>query len=106
MGGSVGAGTLLGLDVAVVYADREHSANLAYLTGFDPRFEEAILIVAEGKAPVMLAGPENLGLAAAAKIDAEVLLYPPLGLLGQDRSQTPPLRELLARGGIAAGQRF
>lgn len=28
----------------VVYADREHSANLAYLTGFDQRFEEALLV--------------------------------------------------------------
>ena len=32
-----------GFDRLVVYADREHSANLSYLTGFDPRFEEAIL---------------------------------------------------------------
>ena len=32
-----------GYDRLVVYADREHSANLSYLTGFDPRFEEAIL---------------------------------------------------------------
>ena len=31
-----------GLDQLVVYADREHSANLSYLTGFDPRFEEAL----------------------------------------------------------------
>ncbi|MFH0751642.1 MAG: hypothetical protein V2B17_07380, partial [Chloroflexota bacterium] len=30
-----------GYDRLVVYADREHSASLAYLTGFDPRFEEA-----------------------------------------------------------------
>ena len=30
----------------VIYGDREHFANLAYLTGFDPRFEEAVLIVA------------------------------------------------------------
>ena len=29
----------------VVYADREHFANMAYLTGFDPRFEESILII-------------------------------------------------------------
>ena len=29
----------------VVYGDREHFANLAYLTGFDPRFEESLLIV-------------------------------------------------------------
>jgi hypothetical protein len=29
-------------DRFVVYADREHSASLAYLTGSDPRFEEAL----------------------------------------------------------------
>ena len=34
-----------GYDRLVVYADREHSANLSCLTGFDPRFEEAILVV-------------------------------------------------------------
>ena len=35
-----------GLDALVVYSDREHSANLAYLTGFDPRFEEALMVLA------------------------------------------------------------
>jgi hypothetical protein len=34
-----------GYDRLVVYADREHSATISYLTGFDPRFEEAILVV-------------------------------------------------------------
>src|SRR5690242_15900834 len=29
---------------AVIYADREHFANMAYLTNFDPRFEEALLV--------------------------------------------------------------
>src|SRR3954451_4224178 len=33
-----------GYDRLVIYADREHSANLAFLPGFDPRFEEAMLI--------------------------------------------------------------
>ena len=28
-----------GIDSLLIYADREHSANLAWLTGFDPRFE-------------------------------------------------------------------
>ena len=27
------------LDYLVVYADREHFANMAFLIGFDPRFE-------------------------------------------------------------------
>jgi len=33
------------LSAAVIYADREHFANLAYLTGFEPRFEEALAII-------------------------------------------------------------
>jgi len=45
----------------LIYADREHSANLAWLTGFDPRFEEALLIVAPGHTPTLLAGPEISG---------------------------------------------
>ncbi|MEO6829450.1 MAG: hypothetical protein ABI164_06535, partial [Acidobacteriaceae bacterium] len=35
----------------VVYADREHFANLAYLTAFDPRYEEALLVVARDGSP-------------------------------------------------------
>lgn len=48
-----------GLDVAVVYGDREHSANLHWVTGFDPRFEEALLVVTPGSA-LLLAGNECL----------------------------------------------
>ncbi len=40
-----------GLDALVVYADREHFANLAYLTGFEPRFEEALLVLVRGRPP-------------------------------------------------------
>src|SRR6266567_2199980 len=40
-----------GYDVLMVYADREHFANLAYLTGFDPRFEEALLILTQDQTP-------------------------------------------------------
>ena len=48
-----------GYDAAVVYGDREHAANLHWLTGFDPRFEEAVLIVTPGDA-LLLAGNECL----------------------------------------------
>jgi len=34
-----------GLDALIVYGDREHFANLQWVTGFDPRFEEALLIL-------------------------------------------------------------
>ncbi|PIO96434.1 aminopeptidase P family N-terminal domain-containing protein [Pleomorphomonas carboxyditropha] len=94
-----------GLDTLVVYADREHCANLHYLTGFDPRFEEALMVVADRRVPLILTGPENLGRAAAAAIEVEARVYPPFGLLGQDRTRTPPLADLLADAGVAAGAR-
>lgn len=43
----------------VVYGDREHAANLHWLTGFDPRFEEAVLVIAENDA-LLIAGNECL----------------------------------------------
>ena len=78
---------------------------MAYLTGIDPRFEEALLILSDKKT-VIVTGPENSGRARAAKVDAEVVTYPPFGLLGQDRSKTPPLADLLAACGIDRGARI
>lgn len=94
-----------GLDVLVVYADREHAANLAWLTGFDPRFEEALLILAPHSEPTMLVGPENLQRAGNAGIDVAARLYPPFGLMGQDRSKTPALEEALRHAGIDRNHR-
>ncbi|MBM3716839.1 MAG: hypothetical protein FJW64_14110, partial [Actinobacteria bacterium] len=35
-----------GFDAVAVYGDREHFANTQFLTGFDPRYEESLMIVA------------------------------------------------------------
>jgi hypothetical protein len=94
------------LDALVIYADREHSANLAWLTGFDPRFEEALLILNAGEVPTLLAGPENLGRAANSMIEVEARLYPPFGLMGQDRSQTPDLEEVFISAGLGPANRI
>ena len=48
-----------GHTVMVVYGDREHAANLHWLTGFDPRFEESVLVVTADDA-LLLAGNECL----------------------------------------------
>lgn len=95
-----------GLDALVIYADREHSANLNYITGFDPRFEEALLVLVPDATPTLLAGPENLGRATASRINVEARLYPPFGLLGQDRTKTPSLEEVLRNAGIRPTQRI
>ena len=48
------------VDVIVIYGDREHGGNFAYLTGFEPRFEEAVLVLyQDGRACLML-GNENM----------------------------------------------
>ncbi len=69
-----------GHDILVVYADREHSANMAYLTGFEPRFEEAVLVVAVHSAepPLILAGNECRGLAAVAPLPMDEWVNSPV----------------------------
>lgn len=63
------AATRAGYDAIVVYGDREHAANLHWLTGFDPRFEEAVLIVTPGDA-LLLAGNECLAYTAVSPLVA------------------------------------
>jgi len=58
-----------GLAALVIYGDREHAANLHWLTGFDPRFEEAVLVVTEGDA-LLIAGNECLAYTVASPLVA------------------------------------
>jgi Creatinase/Prolidase N-terminal domain len=92
-----------GLDALIVYADREHFANLSYLTGYDPRFEEALLLLVPGRAPALLVGNEGIAYAKVVPPAVEVLLYQSLSLVGQDRSASPPLADILRGAGIGRG---
>jgi Xaa-Pro aminopeptidase len=89
----------------VLYADREHSANIAWLTGFDPRFEEALLIVAPDGEPALLVGNECFGLAGAAPLPLRRHLFQDFSLPGQPRDRSAPLDEILASEGIGPGTR-
>src|SRR2546423_21144 len=90
-----------GYDVLMVYADREHFANLAYLTGFDPRFEEALLIVTPGRMPALLLGNECYGYARIAKVELRRILFQSFSLVAQPRDRSAPLDDILAGEGIA-----
>jgi hypothetical protein len=94
-----------GYDRVVVYADREHSANLAWLTGFDPRFEEAVLIVGPDDPPAILAGNECLGMAGAAPLPMRPVLFQDLSLPGQPRDRSAALPTILRDEGIEGGSR-
>ena len=94
-----------GYDRLVVYADREHSANLAYLTGFDPRFEEALLVLGPTDDPAILVGNECYGMAGAAPLPMRRHLFQDLSLPGQPRDRSRPLAEILADEGIGPRSR-
>jgi Xaa-Pro aminopeptidase len=92
-------------DRIVVYADREHSANLSYLSGFDPRFEEALLVLGPTGDPAVLVGNENVGMAIAAPLKMRLVMFQHFSLPGQPRDRTAPLGETLAAEGITRGSR-
>ncbi len=92
-----------GYDHVVVYADREHSANLSYLTGFDPRFEEAMLIVGQNGKPAILVGNECVGMARSAPLPMEVRLFQDFSLPSQPRDRSLSLADLLADEGLRPG---
>ena len=94
-----------GYDTVIVYADREHSASMSYLTGFDPRFEEALLVVGPDGDPAVLAGNECWRLAGAAPLPLRPHLFQELSLPSQPRDRSRPLGEILREEGVRAGSR-
>ena len=85
--------------------DREHSANLAYLSGFDPRFEEALLVLGPSGDPAVLVGNECAGMAAAAPLPMRPVMFQDMSLPGQPRDVSASLPSILRDEGIQAGSR-
>jgi len=97
-----------GHDHLVIYADREHSATISWLTGFDPRFEEAIVVVrARGDdQPAILVGNECWGTAGAAPLPMRRHRFQDLSLPHQPRDRSRTLAEILGEEGIRQGDRI
>ncbi len=95
-----------GCDWLAVYADREHFGNIAFLTGFEPRFEEAFLLLGPAGKRILITGNESESYAPLARLEnLEVLLGQTLSLMGQDRTRYPRFAERLTDAGIKAGDR-
>jgi hypothetical protein len=94
----------LGFDYFIVYGDREHFANTAYLTGFDPRFEESLLIVdaSEREAPAILVGNEGMGYLDISPIRDGLrgILFQGFSLMGQERGESRSIRQILLEEGL------
>ena len=95
-----------GYDALVIYGDREHFANLAYLTGYDPRFEESLLVLVPGRTPTLLVGNEGMGYSNIISIPVQRVLYQTFSLLSQPRSSSAPLKTILNNAGLKQGQRI
>jgi len=91
-------GQQLGYDALVIYGDREHAANVHWLTGFDPRYEETVLIVTASDA-LLIAGNECLSYTAISPLVASgairVAHCASLSLMSQPR-QSARLADLMA----------
>lgn len=93
-----------GRDWLAVYADREHLANIAFLTGFEPRFEEALLLLGKGGRRILLVGNESGSYATLAGLPGlEVVLCQSFSLLGQPRETAPNLEDVLGEVGVGRG---
>jgi len=91
----------------VVYGDREHFANILYLSGLDPRFEEALLVVGPDPKPLLLVGNECEGYLTVSQLYRDGFLrherYPTFSLLDQPRAGSRKLRDIF--GGEKIGLR-
>ena len=93
------------LDFLVVYADREHAADMAYLCGVDPRFEEALLVLRSDGARFLYLGNECQNYGPPPALGIEVGLYQEFSPQGQIRDTPVRPEQLLERCGIGPGSR-
>jgi hypothetical protein len=86
-------------DALVIYADREHAANFQYLMNFEPRFEEALLLLLPGQKPKAFLGNECQGLNELNHIEAIVEAFLSLSLVSQPRNGKK-IKEILKNAGL------
>ena len=95
----------VGIDILVVYGDREHVGDLLFLTGADPRFEEGIYILGPTGMGTILLGNENWDQWPPESLGIDVILYQELSPVGQKRDEPVQLKRLLAEAGVEPGTR-
>ncbi|ETI69867.1 M24 family metallopeptidase [Neobacillus vireti] len=82
-------------DVLVIYADKEHGSNFEYLTGFIPRFEEAVFVMKNNGECSYILGNENLKMAKHARTMGTVYPFSLFSLPNQPMNDDHPLEMIL-----------
>ena len=92
------------LDVLVIYADLEHGSNFEYLTGFLPRFEEALLVLHTNGAAYLVLGNENINKAKYSRIPATPILCSYFSLPDQPMQNHESFDEILRQTQISGSR--
>lgn len=91
----------------IVYADREHHANLSYITGgYDSRFEETLLIIKRDEIPILIVGNEGFSYSDICLIKHKKELYQTFSLQGQTRNKIVYLSDILKKYKIDKNSRI
>lgn len=88
------------LDYMFIYADREHYGNFDYLTGYGPRFEEALLVLCGSGKSYTLLGNECQGLYRYSRIPSEGILCQAFSLPNQPIDQHRDLEHIFRNIGL------
>lgn len=94
-----------GLQYLLIYADREHYSNFDYLTGFDPRFEEGLLILKDDGEGICLLGNECFCLHSFSRIPVKGVLQQAFSLPNQPIDQLKDLAAIFEEAGMAPGSK-
>ncbi len=95
-----------GLDYIIVYGDVTAFANVYYLTGYDVKFEQTLLVVPQGRPPILMVGHEGLPYSNISPLeDLEKWLVPSFSLQGQPRRGSVDIEDVFTRAGLAHGHK-
>ena len=91
------------LATLLIYADREHGANFSYLTGFEPRFEEALLVIHRSGENFLILGNENIKMESNRLISVKAIYCLGFSLPYHPQEEGKTLERCLEQAGIHDG---
>lgn len=95
-----------GHDSVLVYGDEKHYENVKYLTGFDPRFESALVVVNHTDEPVVITGVESIAVFRETGRLGSAIPFLPFSIQGMTGDYPADLEGLLRKLGLGSGSRI
>lgn len=94
-----------GFSSLIIYADKEHGGSFEYLTGFVPRFEEALQVLNVDGTSTLVLGNENYNKTKFSLVESEGILCPLFSLPNQPMGNFKPVEHYLKQANIDDSQK-